>query len=129
MQRSCWPKGASPHAVFVRLQTLLIASLLSPGLALAQGGGDLEEVARPGPVQQAAAREPSAHGERVPALPARRLGGQEQRVTLRVEVTGGRIDGTVTPGPAMQGDDVIRRENSRDSSKADRKIDSICKGC
>jgi hypothetical protein len=43
--------------------------------------------------------------------------------------TGGRIDGAVTPGPAMQGDDVIRKENSPDQSKADKKIKSICKGC
>ena len=43
--------------------------------------------------------------------------------------TGGRIDGTVTRGPAMQGDDVIRKENSPDQSKADKKIKSICKGC
>ena len=41
---------------------------------------------------------------------------------------GGRIDGTVTPGPAMQGDDAIREENAQDS-KVDKKIKSICKGC
>ncbi len=41
----------------------------------------------------------------------------------------GRIDGTVTPGPAMQGDDVIRKENTPGQSKADKKIDSICRGC
>jgi hypothetical protein len=29
----------------------------------------------------------------------------------------------------MQGDDVIRKENSPDHSKADKKINSICKGC
>jgi hypothetical protein len=41
---------------------------------------------------------------------------------------GGRIDGTVTPGPAMQGDDTIRAEGSQDS-KVDKQIKSICKGC
>jgi hypothetical protein len=29
----------------------------------------------------------------------------------------------------MQGDDVIRMENSPGASKADKKINSICKGC
>jgi hypothetical protein len=29
----------------------------------------------------------------------------------------------------MQGDDVIRKENSPGVSKADKKIKSICKGC
>jgi hypothetical protein len=29
----------------------------------------------------------------------------------------------------MQGDDVIRKENSPDQPKADKKIKSICKGC
>jgi len=50
-------------------------------------------------------------------------------------VTGGnraagnsRIDGTVTNGPAMPGDDVIRAEDSQDSG-VDKKIKSICKGC
>jgi hypothetical protein len=42
--------------------------------------------------------------------------------------TGGRIDGTVTQGPATQGDDTIRAEDSQDS-KVDKKIKSICKGC
>jgi hypothetical protein len=42
---------------------------------------------------------------------------------------GGRIDGTVTPGPAKPGDDVIRKENTPGHSKADKKINSICKGC
>jgi len=42
--------------------------------------------------------------------------------------TGGRIDGTVTQGPAMQGDDAIRKESSEDS-EVDKKIKSICKGC
>ena len=42
--------------------------------------------------------------------------------------TGGRIDGTITQGPAMQGDDAIRKESSEDS-KVDKKIKSICKGC
>ena len=41
---------------------------------------------------------------------------------------GGRIDGTVTPGPAMPGDDTIRGESSQDSM-VDKKIKSICKGC
>ena len=40
----------------------------------------------------------------------------------------GRIDGTVTPGPSLQGDDQIRSESSQ-NSEADRKIKSICKGC
>lgn len=40
----------------------------------------------------------------------------------------GRIDGTVTPGPSLQGDDQIRSESSA-NSQADRKIKSICKGC
>jgi hypothetical protein len=41
---------------------------------------------------------------------------------------GGRIDGTVTPGPRMQGDDVIGAESSSDSM-VDKKVKSICKGC
>jgi hypothetical protein len=41
---------------------------------------------------------------------------------------GGRIDGTVTQGPAMQGDDAIRAEDAPDS-KVDKKVKSICKGC
>ncbi|MGY3074189.1 hypothetical protein ACVWZZ_000560 [Bradyrhizobium sp. LM6.10] len=40
----------------------------------------------------------------------------------------GRIDGTATPGPSMQGDAEIRSENSQGST-VDRKIKSICKGC
>ena len=40
----------------------------------------------------------------------------------------GRIDGTVTPGPSLPGDDQIRSESSQ-NSEADRKIKSICKGC
>lgn len=40
----------------------------------------------------------------------------------------GRIDGTVTPGPSLDGDDQIRSETSRDSDVG-RKIRSICKGC
>ncbi|MGX1167056.1 hypothetical protein AB7M16_003322 [Bradyrhizobium sp. USDA 372] len=40
----------------------------------------------------------------------------------------GRIDGTVTPGPSLQGDDQIRSESSQES-EADRKIKSICRGC
>jgi len=40
----------------------------------------------------------------------------------------GRIDGTVTSGPSMEGDDRIRAESSK-NSEADRKIKSICKGC
>jgi len=39
--------------------------------------------------------------------------------------TGGRIDGTVTPGPSMPGDAEIRAEDP----KVDAKIKSICKGC
>jgi hypothetical protein len=42
--------------------------------------------------------------------------------------TGGRIDGAVTQGPAMQGDHAIRMESSEDS-KVDKKIKNICKGC
>jgi hypothetical protein len=38
---------------------------------------------------------------------------------------GGRIDGTVTPGPSMPGDAEIRAEDP----KVDAKIKSICKGC
>jgi hypothetical protein len=40
----------------------------------------------------------------------------------------GRIDGTVTPGPSLPGDDQIRSESSK-NSEADRRIKSICKGC
>jgi hypothetical protein len=40
----------------------------------------------------------------------------------------GRIDGTVTSGPAMQGDDTIRAESSPES-KVDKTVKSICKGC
>jgi hypothetical protein len=39
--------------------------------------------------------------------------------------TGGRIDGTVTQGPAMPGDAAIRAEDP----VVDKKIKSICKGC
>ena len=39
--------------------------------------------------------------------------------------TGGRIDGTVTEGPAMSGDTEIRAEDA----KVDKKVKSICKGC
>jgi hypothetical protein len=39
--------------------------------------------------------------------------------------TGGRIDGTVTQGPAMPGDAAIRAEDA----VVDKKIKSICKGC
>ena len=39
--------------------------------------------------------------------------------------TGGRIDGTVTQGPAMPGDTAIRAEDQ----VVDKKIKSICKGC
>jgi hypothetical protein len=42
--------------------------------------------------------------------------------------TGGRLDGTVTQGPAMQGDDTIRAESSPDSG-VDKKVKSICNGC
>jgi hypothetical protein len=38
---------------------------------------------------------------------------------------GGRIDGTVTPGPSMPGDAEIRAEDP----KVDAKIKNICKGC
>ena len=38
---------------------------------------------------------------------------------------GGRIDGTVTPGPSMPGDAEIRAEDP----KVNAKIRSICKGC
>jgi hypothetical protein len=41
---------------------------------------------------------------------------------------GGRIDGTVTNGPAMSGDKTIREEDAVDS-KVDKKIKSICRGC
>lgn len=40
----------------------------------------------------------------------------------------GRIDGTTTPGPSLQGDDRIRSENAPNSS-VDRTVKSICKGC
>jgi hypothetical protein len=42
--------------------------------------------------------------------------------------TGGRIDGTVTQGPNMPGDDVIKEEDAQ-NSKVDKKIKGICKGC
>jgi hypothetical protein len=41
---------------------------------------------------------------------------------------GGRIDGTVTNGPALPGDETIRQETAPDS-KVDQKVKSICKGC
>jgi hypothetical protein len=63
------------------------------------------------------------------ALPVRRQGTAGTAGNPAGGPTGGRIDGTVTRGPAMQGDDVIRKENSPDQSKADKKIKSICKGC
>lgn len=40
----------------------------------------------------------------------------------------GRIDGTTTPGPSLEGDERIRSETSRDSDVG-RKIKSICRGC
>ena len=40
----------------------------------------------------------------------------------------GRIDGTTTPGPSLEGDDQIRSESSQNSN-VDRTINSICKGC
>jgi hypothetical protein len=42
--------------------------------------------------------------------------------------TGGRIDGTVTQGPHLPGDKVIRQEDAQ-NSKVDKKIKSICRGC
>jgi hypothetical protein len=42
--------------------------------------------------------------------------------------TGGRIDGTVTSGPRLPGDDAIKSEDAQDS-KVDKKIKSICRGC
>ena len=39
--------------------------------------------------------------------------------------SGGRIDGTVTQGPAMPGDAAIRAEDQ----VVDKKIKSICEGC
>jgi hypothetical protein len=39
--------------------------------------------------------------------------------------SGGRIDGTVTPGPRMEGDAQIHAEDRA----VDKKIKSICKGC
>jgi hypothetical protein len=42
--------------------------------------------------------------------------------------TGGRIDGVVTSGPHLPGDDAIKSEDSQDS-KVDKKIKSICRGC
>ena len=41
---------------------------------------------------------------------------------------GGKIDGTVTKGPDLPGDQTIREETAADS-KVDKKIKSICKGC
>jgi hypothetical protein len=41
---------------------------------------------------------------------------------------GGKIDGTVTNGPPMAGDEAIREEDAVDS-KVDKKIKGICKGC
>jgi hypothetical protein len=43
----------------------------------------------------------------------------------REGASGGRIDGTVQKGPAMQGDAEISAENA----KVDKKVKSICKGC
>jgi hypothetical protein len=42
--------------------------------------------------------------------------------------TNGRIDGAVTQGPNMPGDDVIKEEDVQ-NSKVDKKIKGICKGC
>jgi hypothetical protein len=47
------------------------------------------------------------------------------RSTTTGTATGGRIDGTVTQGPAMPGDAEIRAEDP----VVDKKIKSICKGC
>jgi hypothetical protein len=41
---------------------------------------------------------------------------------------GGRIDGTVTQGPALKGDEAIRAEDAPDS-KVDKMVKGICKGC
>jgi hypothetical protein len=38
--------------------------------------------------------------------------------------TGGRIDGTETPGPRLPGDEAIKAEDAQDS-KVDKKIKSI----
>jgi hypothetical protein len=41
---------------------------------------------------------------------------------------GGRIDGTVTQGPRLPGDEAIKDEDAQ-NSKVDKKIKSICRGC
>lgn len=41
---------------------------------------------------------------------------------------GGQIDGTVTNGPPLPGDQTIRQETSP-NSKVDQTIHGICKGC
>jgi hypothetical protein len=40
--------------------------------------------------------------------------------------TNGRIDGAVTQGPNMPGDDVIKEEDVQNSRQEDQ---GICKGC
>jgi hypothetical protein len=47
------------------------------------------------------------------------------RPTTTGMATRGRIDGTVTQGPAVPGDAEIRAEDP----VVDKKIKSICKGC
>jgi hypothetical protein len=42
--------------------------------------------------------------------------------------TGGKIDGTVTKGPAKPGDEVINAETAP-GAKVNKKVNNICKGC
>ena len=109
---------------------LLVATLLSPVSALAQGGGGGGGggggSAGGGAASGASGAADSGAGAGTGSAPAGRAGTTGNRAG---GAAGGRIDGTVTPGPAMQGDDVIRKENTPGHSKADKKIDSICRGC
>jgi hypothetical protein len=70
----------------------------------------------------------TANAGGAPARGGSTVNGDHGTVGAAGAGAGGRIDGTVTNGPAMPGDDVIRKEDAVDS-KVDKKIKSICKGC
>lgn len=117
----------------MRMTGLVLAAMLttaSVGPALGQGGG-----AGGSAGGGAAGSTSSAPGTNA-AGTAQSSGGAGPRGSTTVGRPGnpaggvnvGRIDGTVTPGPSLQGDDQIRYETSR-NSEADRKIKSICRGC
>ncbi len=125
-------KPGERHAMS-RMGLVLVAALAvaTAGPSWAQGGGGSGGGAGGG----AAGSTSSAPGTNS-AGTAQSSGGSGPRGSTTVGRPGnpaggtniGRIDGTVTPGPSLQGDDQIRSETSRES-EADRKIKGICRGC